>query len=75
MVQLVVVAVVAAGLGFGLVFTTLTGTVEPVLGWSLAVLLYGLAVVLTVVVVRLVIRTAPTRHNGSGVDHRSGRQT
>lgn len=68
--QLAVSAGVAAVLGFALVFTTLKGTVEPVLGWPLAVLLYTLAIVLTVVVVRLVIRTAPTRHNGSGVGHR-----
>lgn len=55
--------------------TSLKGTVEPVLGWSLAVLLYALAIAPTVTLVRLVIRAAPMRRNGPGTDPRSDRYT
>lgn len=72
-VNLLVPAVVAAALGFALVFTTLKGTVEPVLGWSLAALLYALAIALTVTLVRLVIARHQREGVGPGIDPRSDR--
>lgn len=74
-VRLVRSAAVAGVLGFGFVFATLRGTVEPIIGWSLAVPLYALAIVLPTILVRAVIRTSPTRHNGSGINDRPDRQT